>query len=101
MGLKVPRKAEQQEIALLKQIKLGGLTAEARSTTLKNTAEPGDMLFEPGHVMMYLGMDAEGTPIIIHAASQADSVVVSDLYYLTGDGQPTLDNLTSVAGIWH
>lgn len=101
MGLKVPRKAEQQEIALLKQIKLGGLTAEARSTTLKNTAEPGDMLFEPGHVMMYLGMDAEGTPIIIHAASQADSVVVSDLCCPGSDGQSMLDNLTSVAGIWH
>ena len=101
MGLKVPREPAHQEITLLKQIKLGGLAAAARSTTLQNAAEPGDMLFAPGHVMMYLGTDTEGNTLIIHAARQTDSVVVSDLSYLTSTGQPMIDSLTSVAGIWH
>ena len=112
MGLNIPRDADHQELALLKQMKLEGLDMTARYQQVKQ-AEPGDLLFKPGHVMMYLGKDEKGTPMVIHSASSyftftagkqkhyIRQVLVSDLTYQNGAGVQTIDGLTSVAGIWH
>ena len=111
MGVKIPRDADHQELALLKQVKLGGLDTDSRYKLLRRQAEPGDLLFKPGHVMMYLGKDDSGTPLCIHSTSgyfineaagqYVRGVLVSDLTYHNSAGEETIDGLTSIAGIWH
>ena len=111
MGLKIPRDADHQELALLKQVKLGGLDTDARYKLLRQQAEPGDLLFKPGHVMMYLGTDASGTPLCIHSTSgyfineaigdYVRGVLVSDLTYHNSAGDEAIDQLTRFAGIWY
>lgn len=114
MGLRIPRDADHQELALLKQVKLEGLDTAARYRQVKQKAEPGDLLFKPGHVMMYLGRDEKGTPMVIHSASSyftfeggkkkkhyIRQVLVSDLTYQNGARVQTIDGLTSMAGLWH
>lgn len=111
MGLKIPRDADHQELTLLKQVKMTGLSTEARYAALRQQAEPGDLLFKPGHVMMYLGTDASGTPLCIHSTSgyfinegtgkYVQGVLVSDLTYHNSAGEEAVDGLTSFAGIWY
>ena len=111
MGLKIPRDADHQEIALLKQVKLGGRDTSSRYEIIRRTAEPGDLFFKPGHVMMYLGTDEKGTPLCIHSTSNrfyrpdteghAQGVLVSDLTFHNAAGIEVIDSLTSFVGVWH
>ncbi len=111
MGLKIPRDADHQEIALLKQVKMGGRDTSSRYEIIRQAAEPGDLFFKPGHVMMYLGTDAKGTPLCIHSTSgdfyrpdldeYVQGVLVSDLTYHNSAGEEAIDSLTSFVGVWH
>lgn len=111
MGLKIPRDADHQEIALLKQVKLGGRDTSSRYEIIRQAAEPGDLFFKPGHVMMYLGTDEKGTPLCIHSISNrfyrpdtegyAQGVLVSDLTFHNAAGIEVIDSLTSFVGVWH
>lgn len=113
MGLYIPRDADHQETALLKQVQLKDMKTAARYSAVGSKAQPGDLLFKPGHVMIYLGKDDNGTPLAIHSASSyftfeggkqkhyVRQVLVSDLTYQNGSGVATIDGLTSIAGIWH
>ncbi len=108
MGILLPRDADQQELAMNHSVSLEGLDTDAR---YQKTAEApvGALLFKPGHVMLYLGRDAKGTPLAIHSASSyftfsgnkakkhyIRQVLVSDLTYQNGKAVRTIDGMTSI-----
>ncbi len=111
MGLEIPRDADQQELALPELVDMEGLSTGERYRALEKVPM-GALLFKPGHVMMYLGQDAEGIPRAIHAASSyftfstgkgekhyIRKVLVSDLRFQNGAGVTAIDGLTRV-GYW-
>ncbi len=108
MGLEIPRDADQQELVMPAAVNLEGCSSERRREIVSRTPA-GALLFKPGHVMMYLGEDDEGTPCMIHAVSsyftfRVDAaekhflreVAVSDLNYLTKDRTEMLNVLTGI-----
>ena len=107
MGIELPRDADQQELAMPQSLKFEGLNTAQRFAKVKE-APVGALLFKPGHVMMYLGQDANGNPLVIHSASSyftfdkgqkqkhyIRKVLVSDLHYQNGKAVETIDGLTS------
>ena len=69
---------------------------------------PGTLLFRPGHVMLYLGMDRAGEPLVIHDISSyyedgtkryIRRVVVSHLNFLNARGTAALDTLTHIGQV--
>lgn len=111
MGLEIPRDADQQELAMPKSLNLSGLAREQRWKELKK-APVGALFFKPGHVMMYLGEDDKGTPLVIHSASSyftfhggtgkkhyIRQVLISDLHYQNGRGVETIDGMSSIGFI--
>lgn len=104
MGLEIPRDANRQEGAMPIFAVFNDVTHEERLDIVRRSPV-GALLFKPGHVMLRLGDDDNGTPIIIHAASSYISgdykiyvrkVLVSDLSYV-GNVNPTIDDLTGIA----
>ena len=105
MGIFIPRDADRQEGAMPILSVFNNVTHAERVDIVKR-APTGALLFKPGHVMMKLGNDNNGTPIIIHAASSYFSggqkiyirkVLVSDLSYKNYAGVATTDGLTGIA----
>ncbi len=107
MGIEIPRDADQQELAMPQSLKFDGLTTAQRFAKVKE-APIGALLFKPGHVMMYLGQDAKGNPLVIHSASSyftfdkgkkqkhyIRKILVSDLQFQNGKAIKTIDGLTS------
>ena len=107
MGIELPRDADQQELAMSQSLKFDGLTTAQRFAKVKE-APVGALLFKPGHVMMYLGQDAKGNPLVIHSASSyftfdkgkkqkhyIRKILVSDLHYQNSKAVETIDGLTS------
>ena len=107
MGIFIPRDADWQELSLTTE-RLTGKTHDAKMNAVKSSP-PGSLLFKNGHVMMYLGTDDNGEPLIIHSASSyfdfsqgnrqkiyVRQVLVSDLHYRNYAGEQTIDSLTSV-----
>ena len=107
MGIEIPRDADQQELAMPQSLKFDGLTTAQRFAKVKE-APVGALLFKPGHVMMYLGQDAKGNPLVIHSASSyftfdkgkkqkhyIRKILVSDLHFQNGKAVETIDGLTS------
>ena len=108
VGIELPRDANKQEKAMARSISLKNMTREQRLEILKKT-KAGSLLFAPGHVMMYLGTDENGEPLIIHALSSyytfdngqtakhyARKILVTDLHLLSKDKVEMIDRLTSV-----
>ena len=104
MGLEIPRDANKQEGAMPIVAVFNDVTSEERLDIVQRSPT-GALLFKRGHVMLRLGNDDAGTPIIIHAASSYISdgrkifvrkVLVSDLNYV-GNVNPTIDDLTGIA----
>ena len=111
MGILLPRDADQQELAMNNSVSLAGLATADRYGKV-GEAPVGALLFKPGHVMLYLGRDAQGTPLVIHSASSyftfeggkaskhyIRQVLVSDLSYQNGKGIKTIDGMTSIGSI--
>lgn len=110
MGVCLPRDADQQEQAMPVKHNLEGMTTEGRYAMVR-ASKPGDLLFKPGHVMMYLGTDDEGVPRVIHAASSyfdyridrqkhyIRRVIVSDLTYQNGEGISSIDGLSCIGSL--
>lgn len=106
MGINIPRDADKQEGCMPIESVFNDVTYAERLDIVKR-APTGALLFKPGHVMMKLGNDGNGTPIVIHAASSYYSdggekiyvrkVLVSDLSYKNYYGTPTLKSLTGIA----
>ena len=108
VGIELPRDADKQEKAMARSISLKNMTREQRLDILKKS-KPGSLLFTPSHVMMYLGTDDNGEPMIIHAASSyftfdngqvakhyVRKVLVSDLHFMNRDKVEMIDQITSV-----
>ena len=109
MGIFLPRDANQQE-ACMPIISVFNDVGTTMRYDIVKRAPLGSLLFKPGHVMMYLGTDKKGTPLMIHAASSyfvngeqvfIRKVIVSDLTYKNGAGVMTIDGLTGIGGIRH
>lgn len=93
---------------MARSISLKGMDRAQRLEILKKS-KPGSLLFTPTHVMMYLGVDDKGEPIVIHALSSyftfdnnqtakhyVQKVVVSDLHFMNRNKIEMIDQLTSV-----
>lgn len=103
MGIELPRDADLQEKACT-LVPLTGLTREERYRRLAE-APPGALLFRPGHVMLYLGQDAGGAPLVIHDISSyyeggekhyIRKIVVSHLDFLNARGAAAIDTLDAI-----
>ncbi len=95
-GLELPRHSSRQAASGTFSLDLGPISdLDERTRLIDAAAERGILLLHfPGHIMLYLGRDADGTPMAIHAFSEylepceaegaetlrrADRVAVSDL----------------------
>ena len=104
MGIEIPRDADRQEFCMPIVAKMYGYGYNERVNILRRTPT-GALLFKPGHVLMLLGNDAEGTPIAIHAASSyyvedrqiyVSKVLVAALDYPNDYGVATVNALTGI-----
>ena len=71
MGIHIPRDSDQQELAM------------PVKTDDPAKAQPGALIFKPGHVMLYLGPDTDGNPMVIHASSAYHQIRVASLADIT------------------
>ena len=108
VGIELPRDSSKQEKAMARSISLKNMTRDQRLEIIKKS-KPGSLLFTAGHVMLYLGNDENGEPIVIHALSSyftfedgktikhyVRKVIVSDLHFQNKDKIEMIDRLTSV-----
>ena len=108
VGIELPRDTSRQEKAMARSISLKNMNREQRLDILKKS-KPGSLLFAPGHVMMYLGMDNDGEPLVIHSMSSyftfddgktlkhyVRKVLVSDLHFMNKNKVEMIDRITSV-----
>ena len=108
VGIELPRDTDKQEKSMARSISLKNMTRDQRLEILKKT-KAGSLLFAPGHVMMYLGTDDNGEPLVIHALSSyftfedgqtvkhyIRKILVSDLHFMNKDKVEMIDRLTSV-----
>ncbi|TWH51581.1 SH3 domain-containing protein [Sporomusa sp. KB1] len=99
-GLKLPRNADEQELTAGRTIAFSGSDRVAQI----NKLEPGDAIYMPGHVMMYLGQEQDGRQYAIHSLGGYSTeagrisvmrVIVSDLSIKTRSGKTFLNALTN------
>ena len=108
VGIELPRDTSRQEKVMTHSISVKNMNHAQRLEIIKK-AKPGALLFLPGHVMMYLGNDANGEPLAIHALSSyytfdnnqatknyVRKVLVSDLHFKNKDNVEIIDRITSV-----
>ena len=108
VGIELPRDSSKQEKAMARSISLKNMNREQRLNILKKS-KPGSLLFTTGHVMMYLGTDEAGEPLVLHALSSyytfdngqtakhyVRKVIVSDLHFKNSNQVEMIDRLTSV-----
>ena len=108
VGIELPRDSGKQEKAMARSISLKNMTREQRLEILKKS-KAGSVLFAPGHVMIYLGTDDKGEPMVIHSISSyftfdngqvakhyVRKVLVSDLHFMNKDKVEMIDKITSV-----
>ena len=109
MGIELPRDADKQEELMPVQVPLAALGTAERYGEIKKTM-PGSLLFISGsHVMMYLGQDDAGTPMVLHSASSyytfpggvpekqyIRKVLVSDLRYMNKSQVQAIDRISSI-----
>ena len=69
MGIKLPRNSSQQGSSPIgDNVRFGEGATNAERLAALADASAGDLLYSPGHVMIYLGQD-DGQPWIIHDSS--------------------------------
>lgn len=68
MGIELPRDADQQAKSMANVIDLSGMGEADRLVALESCV-PGTLLANNTHVMMYLGQDDAGTPIVLQSMS--------------------------------
>ena len=105
MGIEIPRDADRQEKCMPSVAKLIYQSYYEKINVLKRSPT-GALLFKPGHVLMLLGNDDNGTPIAIHAASSyyvedkkiyVSKVLVAAMDYPNDYGVSTVERLTGVS----
>lgn len=108
VGIEIPRDTDKQEKAMTHSISLKNMNRQQRTDILKKS-KPGALIFLPGHVMMYLGTDENGEPLVIHALSSyhvvngdklekhyVRKILVSDLHFLNANKVEIIDRITSI-----
>lgn len=110
VGIELPRDADRQAKAMPRSVSLEGMNREQRLAIIKKSS-PGSLLFSAAHVMIYLGTDEKGEPIVIHALSSyftfgeqtakhyVRKVIVSDLHFTGSDKTEMIDKLISVGSL--
>lgn len=110
VGIELPRDADRQAKAMPRSVSLEGMNREQRLAIIKK-AKPGSLLFSAAHVMIYLGTDDKGEPLVIHALSSyytfgeqtakhyIRKVIVSDLHFTGSDKVEMIDKLISVGSL--
>ena len=105
MGIEIPRDADRQEKCMPSVAKLIYQSYYEKINVLKQSPT-GALLFKPGHVLMLLGNDDNGTPIAIHAASSyyvedkkiyVSKVLVAAMDYPNDYGVSTVERLTGIS----
>ncbi|WP_298463361.1 NlpC/P60 family protein [uncultured Mitsuokella sp.] len=104
MGVEIPRDANQQAKSMPDVTDLSGMSEEERLAALSR-CRPGTLLANNTHVMMYLGEDADGTPIVLQSMSSWFSfgsdygkhylrkVIASTATFLNASGNPYIDGV--------
>ena len=108
VGIEIPRDTDKQEKAMTHSISLKNMNRQQRLDILKKS-KAGALIFLPGHVMMYLGTDENGEPLVIHALSSyhvvngdklekhyVRKILVSDLHFLNANKVEIIDRITSI-----
>ena len=110
VGVELPRDADRQAKAMPRSVSLEGMNREQRLAIIKK-AKPGSLLFSAAHVMIYLGTDDKGEPLVIHALSSyytfgeqtakhyIRKIIVSDLHFTGADKTEMIDRLLSVGSL--
>ena len=97
MGIYIPRDADRQA-GCVPIVSVFNNVTRAERVDIVRRAPVGSLLLIPTHVMMKLGNDANGTPIIIHAiGGSTRKVIVSDLNFSSASGLLMIDRLTDIA----
>ena len=104
MGLELPRDADQQAKSMPDVTDLSGMSEEERLAALSR-CRPGTLLANNTHVMMYLGEDKDGTPMVLQSMSSWFSfgsdygkhylrkVITSTATFLNASGNPYIDGV--------
>lgn len=104
MGVEIPRDADQQAKSMPDVTDLSGMSEKERLAALSR-CRPGTLLTNNTHVMMYLGEDADGTPIVLQSMSSWFSfgsdygkhylrkVIASTATFLNASGNPYIDGV--------
>ena len=107
MGIEIPRDADRQRMAMPS---IGNIYAKNHDERIEilRKSPTGTLLLKRGHVMLLLGNDDNGTPIVIHAMSSyldgaeqvfIRKVLVSDLSYSGIRGYDSIDTLVAMTFI--
>ena len=93
---------------MARSISLNNMKRDQRLEILRKT-KAGSLLFVPGHVMMYLGTDEKGEPLVIHALSSyytfdndqtakhyVRKILVTDLHLMSRDKVEMIDRITTI-----
>jgi hypothetical protein len=68
-GIWLPRTSADQIASLPARFELAGMSPREKEALIKRTGLPFlTLLYKPGHIMLYLGVDGEGRPLVLHAA---------------------------------
>lgn len=98
-GFRLPRNSSDiAESGSASSIDLSKLD-DTRKVVNIMTAEPGDILQMPGHVMIYLGCQDRNLFVISAAGGDARHVTVNDLHARTSSGQFWLDQMSRIVKI--
>lgn len=103
MGIQLPRDAGAQEQSLFAPVSFSPDLSETERLDRLRAMQAGDLLYMPGHVMMYLGM-VEDRPYVLHDFKgyvadgrevDVNQVMVSTLDIQTSRGETYLSLLTT------
>jgi hypothetical protein len=68
-GIWLPRTSADQIASLPRRVGLAGMTTRKKEQEILKTGVPFlTLLYKPGHIMLYVGTDAEGKPLVFHDA---------------------------------
>lgn len=97
MGINIPRDADMQA-SCVPLVSVFNNVTHAERVDIVRRAPTGALLLIPTHVMLKLGNDDSGTPIVIHAiGGSTRKVIVSDLNFQSANGAAMIDRLTDIA----
>jgi hypothetical protein len=68
-GIWLPRTSADQIASLPKRVELARMTAQDKEELLRSKGIPFlTLLYKPGHIMLYVGLDKDGRPLLFHNA---------------------------------